>query len=283
MAKRSLVLLVFLVLLLALSCPRAAADPSFQYDGIWLLGFNLKFSPFNGPNSLVFRRAIAAAIDRAAIARDIFNETLLPGGFIPPEMPGYDPALAGPAFDQTKARQLLEGLAGHLPKNIVLVHTDGVKTVAAAKAIQADLAKVGLTVELKEEKYETFSSFDHIVNLLKKGRAQMFLMGFKAEMPWDTLSLLQPLFSSKGEDNFTSYKNTQVDGLLAQAAVSDRAARGKFLAAADQIISQDLPAVGLFYIRLMAGAEPAERQDETTILKNNIDSTDDAGSTGPNP
>lgn len=234
-------------------CVKAADEPVLKYDGVWLLGFNLRSAAFTGPNSLLFRRAIAGAIDRAALAKNIFGETITPNGFIPPGMPGYEAALPGQVYDPARSAEVFKSLGQRLPKQIILIHTDGDKTIAAAKAIQSDLAKAGLAIQLRQTSYDDFSSFDLMINQIKKNRVQMFLMGFKADIPWATLSLLQPLFYSQGSQNFTGYKNPKVDNLLEAAQnFSDRPSQTKILSTVDQLISEDLPAVGLFYIKLMA-------------------------------
>jgi len=68
---------------------------------------------------------------------------------------------------------------------------------------------------------------------------------------YDTYALLQPLFNSKGEANFTYYINDRVDLLLDQISETDlklERLRAEKLKEINRLILKDAPTVNLFYI-----------------------------------
>lgn len=284
--------LVFIIcLLFVISCLGFTAEAR-QYDGLWFLGFNLHKDIFNDVQT---RRAVAQAIDRKFITTRIFSEEVVPNGVIPPGMSGYDPAFRDVGYAPKKNKKL----AG---QTLVLLHTDGVKTVKAAQKIKKDLEAVGLKVKLQQAAY---SNQDGWERELKSGRHHLFLMGYKNDaietvfigdkvsrlfhapgcekipdadtqvifgsyeeatsanyapdalcqpkpMPKkDTPDLLNALFHSQGEANFTYYSNPRVDNLLDQLNQLDpvlSSLRLEKLKEANRLIVEDVPTVNLFYI-----------------------------------
>jgi len=222
-----------------------------EYDGLFFLGFNLHKDVFNDKN---VRYAINYAIDRKYIANKIISEEVVPTGVIPPGMSGYEPSFEGFSYDLKKAKKLLKK---PLNVELVLLHTDGVKTVGMAEKIVKDLKAAGVKVKTKQVEY---SDQDKWESELKSGRHHLFLMGYKAGFVGasgeatsevDAYDLLSPLFSTDGSANFTYYSNQRVDNLLDQAAATDKAVKGlrdAKLAEASRIIMKDAPTVNLFYI-----------------------------------
>ncbi|MFH0887281.1 MAG: ABC transporter substrate-binding protein, partial [bacterium] len=226
------------------------ADYAKGYDGIWFMGFNMHKDIFQGKSGKLLRQAIASAINRNYIATKVIGDPTVPSGAIPPGMPGYDTTLPGYAYDLTTAKKLLKE-SGLKPsdkalKSFTMVHTDGVKTIEIAKILEDNLTKLGIKVTRTEVAY---SDPDKWERELTSGVYQLFLMGYKAENPEDTVTLLKPLFSTKGDANITYYRNGQVDALLDEAEKTPiDSEREKRLAKANRIILGDCPTVNLFYI-----------------------------------
>jgi ABC-type transport system substrate-binding protein len=230
-----------------------------DYDGIWFMGMNLKDEVLK--NNTV-RRAINAVIDREHIAKKIMSEEVTPVGLVPNGMLGYDPDLAAVMPDLKYAKLLM--LKANLPitdqrlKNMTLLHTNGIKTVAIAKKIQNDLRGIGMKIRLVEVDYVDQEKW---VGELASGKHDFFLMGYKAGVEQlfttkearsiDSYDLVEPVFKSDGEANFTGYSNADVDKLLGQlpglnlALKSERHIKLKKI---NQILYKDLPAIVLFYI-----------------------------------
>jgi ABC-type transport system substrate-binding protein len=245
----------FLFLIFDLSWASAKA-----YDGLWFMGLNFDNALFK---DLPVRQAIQHCIDKEHIANTIMSEEAVPVSFIPPGMLGYDPDLK-PYKRNIGFAKLLMKRAGHplndkSLKNLSLLHTDGIKTEAIAKQIQKDLKEIGIKASLTRISYK---DSDKWVEELNSGKHDFFLMGYKAgyeqlfseeatSQTIDSYSLVEPLFGTYGEANFTGYSNTEIDKLLEQlkgldmALKTERQARLKTI---NKILYKDLPAVILFYI-----------------------------------
>ncbi len=231
-----------------------------EFDGLWFIGFNFKHELFQ---DVRVRQAIVHCLDRNYIMTAIMSEEVLPGSFIPPGMTGYDPSLKPYKFNPGYAKTLMQ--RAQLPpsnrrlKTIKLLHTDGVKTIAIAQNIQNDLKKIGMKIELIQISYRDQNRWQQE---LSSGTNDLFLMGYKADIEKvfsseagaaeiDSSKLIDPLFKSNGEANFTGYTNTNLDSLLGQLASigpglkSERAAKLKEI---NKILYKELPVVILFYI-----------------------------------
>lgn len=259
-AKRHKKAVVFfsLFFLCCLLLPSAAF--SKEYDGIWFLGMDLKSAVLKDLN---VREAVNLAIDKEYIAKKIVSEEVVPVGFVPFGMIGYDPDLEF-KFQDTKAAKELMKKAGYSMadpriKDLSLLHTDGLMTIEIAKKIQSDLRNIGMKVRLVEVSYQ---NEDRWVKELTSEKHDFFLLGYKAGIEQlfsteeavaqiDSYSLIEPLFRTGGEANFTGYSNAEVDKLLSQleginlALKNERHAKLKEI---NQILYKDQPAVVLFYI-----------------------------------
>lgn len=237
-------------------CSFAAAK---EYDGIWFMGMNLRHELFKDSRA---RQAINSAIDKEYIVTEIMSEETVPIGFIPPGMLGYDPDLEPLPYDLKYAKLLMKKagypITDERIKNLSLLHTDGIKTIAIAKKIQSDLKNIGMKVNLVEVSYQNEEKW---IKELTSGKHDFFLMGYKAGIAQlfteeastqvDSFSLVEPLFRSNGEANFTGYSNSQIDKLLDQLTglnIALKSERHVKLKKINQILYQDLPAVVLFYI-----------------------------------
>jgi len=238
------IFLTFYFLLLTL--PAFAAE----YDGIWFLGFNLRQPPFDNLN---VRQAVVCALTSAEAD----------GSFIPPGMAGYDTTLPPNKYNLKYAALLLKR-AGYKTsdqrlKHLTLLHTDGLRTIAIARQIRADLRALGLRLELVEVSYRDAARWE---KELRSGKHQLFLMGYKAGAEQlftaeaagsgpESADLLEPLFKTGGAANFTGYSSPAVDMLLDQLSVIAPAMtmeRELKFREINKTLYRDRPAVVLFYI-----------------------------------
>ncbi|MBN2058038.1 MAG: hypothetical protein JW782_04525 [Candidatus Saganbacteria bacterium] len=250
----------WILALLVLSNCAAFAAKLPQYDGIWFLGFNLKEVPVK---DLAVRQAIDQALSKKRIAEKIVSSEVTPISPIPPGMLGYDPDLK-PAVQDVAAAKALMKEAGYSMsdpriKGLSLLHTDGLMTIEIAKQIQADLRYIGIKLDLveidaaDEEKWAAE---------LASGKHDIFLMGYKAGIDKlftseaevsdvDSADLIEPLFKTGADVNFTGYSNAQVDKLLDQIsgfALALKSERHAKLKQINQQLYQDKPVIVLFYI-----------------------------------
>jgi peptide/nickel transport system substrate-binding protein len=136
------------------------------------LGFNLQ-DPVTG--DIRIRRAIAQAIDRAAIIRYVLAGAARPAAaLLPPDHWAGNPALQVPAYDPAAARALLAqaGYGGDHPLQLdYKTSTDPVR-VRIATIIQQQLARVGIDMKLRSYDWGTFYGD------IKSGRFQLYSLAW---------------------------------------------------------------------------------------------------------
>jgi len=223
-------------------------DPNFKvYEQagphVWFLILNAKEGPFADKR---VRQAVNYAIDKKSLVDNVLQGTAeVAAGPTPPAFAwAYDNKLQPYPYDPEKARQLLKE-AGAEGAELTFYVTEGgsgmLDPVAMATAIQADLAKVGLKVNIKTFEWNTFLGE---VNPGLAGKADM------AEMAWMTndpdtlpyLALRTGAFPDKGGFNSGYYSNPKVDALLEKARTStDQAERAKLYKQMQEIVHDDAP------------------------------------------
>jgi ABC-type transport system substrate-binding protein len=233
------------------------------YDGIWFLGFNLTRPPFD---NLYVRQAVAHSLNTNYISKQIVEEDTFPASVIPYSMTGYDAQLKPYKFNPKFAKSLLKKagykLSDRRLKSITLLHTDGEKTIAIAQRIQKDLKQIGIKVELVQVAYRDVAKWNQHLSLQF---FNLFLMGYKAESELlfteeasasvaDSFRLLDPLFRTSAEANFTGFSDPTVDKLLDQASVIGQSfsiEREEKLKKINKLLYKELPVLVLFYIEKM--------------------------------
>ena len=238
-------IIVILFVICHLSFVICSLAQAKEYDGLWFLGFNLKQDV---PAKKEIREAVAKSISIEFMVTKIISDEVVPGSIVPPGMDGYDKQILPPEKDLKLAAALIKksGIPQKKLKNLVLLHTDGVKTIQIADLIKKDLWEVGIDIKLEKIAYAEQEKW---AEALSSGKYDFFLMGYKSDPDKGTLDFLLNLFSSSGEANFTFYNNKMVDSLLSQISkLKDKALITKKLKEINQIICQDQPVVGIFYI-----------------------------------
>ncbi|WP_324716472.1 ABC transporter substrate-binding protein [Carboxydochorda subterranea] len=230
--------------------PRLRSDARWQVIEqpgmhIWYLVLNNQKPPFN---DVRVRRAVNYAINRRAIVEGILKGTgVLADNYIPPVLWGYDEEVHAYPYDPEKARQLLAE-AGY-PKGLSVdfwVPQSGSgmqQPVAMAQAIQSDLAKVGIRVNI-----QTFEWGTYLDKVFASDPAQVAEMH---EMSWvgdngDPDNFLYILLSGHqwppNGFNESFYRNPEVDRLLVAAQQSsDRTERAGLYKRAQALIMRDAP------------------------------------------
>lgn len=123
--------------------------PSLAY--VWL-GINQDVAPFDNPN---LRRAVQHAIDRATVVEAAyFGAASVGNGIIAPGLPGSRSSVTYD-YDPDRARELLarEGAAN---LSVTLDILNQSERLTAAQVIQANLADVGISCEIKQNDSGTF-------------------------------------------------------------------------------------------------------------------------------
>jgi oligopeptide transport system substrate-binding protein len=158
------------------------------------------------------RKAINFAIDREAIAQQIYEGTLRPPrGVVPWGMPGFahNACKRLCVFSPERARALVR----RVPKNsrgVVVEFTKGRPHGEVARRVASDLRDVGLRVKLRP--YE----FTQYVARLARGDGRVYRYGWLAEYP-DPDVFLTPVFDSGSPENYSGFDSERVDRLLDRA------------------------------------------------------------------
>ena len=199
-------------------------------------GFNLKSATFS---DVRFREAVIRAVNRKAIITSIYADTVRPmGGFIVDGIPGHQPDVCGDrcTYDPDKARALIaEAFAGAPPPEVAIDYDEDKTQESVAKAIQSDLAAVGVTATLRSKPLADYQNF------AVGGEQQLFRLGWIAAYP-SADAFLTPLFVTNFPSNLTGFSSSAVDDLLRSArADGDPAHRLEKYQAAERAVFDQLP------------------------------------------
>ena len=210
---------------------------------LWFLILNAKEPPFNDKR---MRQAVNYAVNKKAIADNILQGTAeVAAGPTPPAFAwAHDDTLTPYPYDPEKAKALIKA-AGYNGAPLTFYVTEGgsgmLDPVPMGTAIQADLAAVGLKVNIQTYEWNTFLGK---VNAGLEGKANL------AEMAWMTndpdtlpyLALRTAAMPDKGGFNSGYYSNPEVDKLLEEARRStDQAERAKLYKKMQEIVHDDAP------------------------------------------
>lgn len=130
------------------------------------LGFNLQDEQLAKPE---VRRAIAHAIDRPALLREVLvGGSREAGSILPPEhWAGHD-ALSAYAYNPSLARELLQQAGVELPLKLVYKTSTDAQRVRLATVLQAQMREAGIALEILSLDWGTF--FDDV----KHGKFQVY-------------------------------------------------------------------------------------------------------------
>lgn len=178
---------------------------------------NSQLAPFDNVH---VRRAVAFALDRERWSR-ARNGAIRPSGqLVPPGVPGYDPALPNQQrFDLRRAREEMR-LAGHpngLSEPVTLWVLEGAKSLTYGQLLQADLAKIGIEVQLKTSSFPVY-----LEETGKPKTAQMVAAGWGMDFP-DASNVLGLVSSAtlapRDSQNRSFFADPFLDDLLERALV----------------------------------------------------------------
>lgn len=202
----------------------------------------------NPPLSNVhLRRAIQLAIDRKAIVDSVvFGQGTPALGPINTTSWAYDPKITRNGFygvtaNLTKARQELQ--AGGVPNGFkfTLEYPAEDPFTGAAQVVKAQLAKVGIDVQLEGKDFGALLD-------------DLFAFNFSGGLMIDFSGRIDPelgmaaFYRTKDANNFEKYSNPDVDRLLNQAArITDIKKRAAAYQQVQKIVNADAPIIHLFF------------------------------------
>ncbi len=200
---------------------------------LYMINFNTTKPPLDNPK---VRRALSLALDRAALAQNVFSGARLPAhALVPPNCGGYT-GPAGQADDFAAGRALLAeaGFPGGrgFPSMALQVLNDD-KLPRVAEAIQA-MWKRELGVPITIEPYEQKTWLQNQQNLSHT----LAIKGWTADYP-DPTTFLDTYRTGNGS-NWSGWSSKAYDALLDQAAeTADPTARFALLKKAETLLLDD--------------------------------------------
>lgn len=216
-----------------------------QQDGsnFSYLGFNMQDG---GTGNSLVRKALAQAIDREAIIRQVMHRSARRAeSLFPPEHWVGSDELEPLTFSPEQARALLReaGYSRENPLKLVYKTSSDPYRIRLATILQSQLKAVGVEVELRSYDWGTF--FGDI----KAGRFQLYSLTWVGLRTPDSFRYIFATDSAPPQGaNRGRYSNTTVDALLSRAEQQPTLAE----AAIDyhriqQILHSDLPYIPLWY------------------------------------
>lgn len=192
-------------------------------------------------NNVLVRRALAKAIDRAALVRDLAAGVSIPTtSVIPPGMPGFQDGLGHElSFDPAGARALLA--QAPLTQPLSFSFPDTAANRRRALYLQDQLQQnLGLDVQLDPLDQ---ADYDHA---LSAGSYDLAFGGWSADYP-DPQNWFGFVFGCKGAYNMVGYCSPTFDQLVARADMNANLPdRLELYAQAQTLLMQDVPVAPLF-------------------------------------
>ena len=197
------------------------------------------------------RRAIGYAIDREAIVQYLRRGyASVAVGIVPPMSWAFEKDVFNFVHDPAKARQLLDEAGyrdpdgdGPLPRFRLSLKTSTSEVYRIqAAAIQHDLARVGIAVDVKSSELQTLFAD------VARGNFQLYTLQWVGVTDPD---MLRRVYHSTQMPpaglNRVFYENPDVDGLIdAAAQAADEGRRQELYARAQQLIAADVPYISLW-------------------------------------
>ncbi len=216
---------------------RLLASPSLDYG---YLAFNVKRAPFANRD---IRRALSMAVDRAALARNVFDTLALTGLGPVTRAIAASGGVESLPYDSAAAAGIL---AAHRPVSFrLLVPTSSAVRMKYATLLQAQYRKFGVVVTIEPMEVNTFvkklgaGDFDAVLNAWHTDPSPAAVL-----QAWGSHS------APPQGANYSGYASASFDTLVDSGARSfDPAAARSYFGRAYGIIDGDAPAVWLYEAR----------------------------------
>ncbi len=225
---------------------------------IGYLSMNVTKKPFD---DVRVRQAINMAIDRDTILKDVYQGAGQKAkNPIPPTIWSYDDATEDYAYDPEKAKALLkEAGVENLSTDLWWMPVQRPYNPNAkrmAEIMQADLAKVGITAELKSFEWGEYRK------RLQQGEHQMGLLGWTGDNgdPDNFFFLLGCAGAREGGQNIAKWCNQEFEGSLQKAKqISDNAERTTIYKSMQGLFKKEAPWVTIAHSTVF---EPIRKEVE---------------------
>lgn len=177
--------------------PRAVAQGQGT-PGVWFLGVNPALPP---ADLLPFRLALGHGVDRDAVARAAAPHAAIRGTTLPatniehPSLPGHNPAIRGPSYDPSRARELYGQAGWSRPVSILTTNSTHTWVLAVERALaESLLASTGATIT-----FPKVASFAVLTSSARAGNVPIWLYGWQSRSASMSLGLARAYFLSDPE------------------------------------------------------------------------------------
>ncbi|MBC9784834.1 ABC transporter substrate-binding protein [Heliobacterium chlorum] len=220
------------------------------------MGFYTNKAPFN---NLELRKAIAMAINRKNLVDFLYQgNAQLPNSVLPDFIPGYskDAKYLDYNVEEAKKQLAKAGYPNGFSFNAITYSNprpyNPVNGEKLAAAIQADLAKIGVTMNIKSYPWKEYKE------VLKNGEGDAYFYGWIGDNgDADNFLMLLDTAQIKGSLNSSKYSNPKLDQMLEEGRTTmDPVKRAQIYAQAQQLINDDVPWVPISHSVDMAAVRP---------------------------
>lgn len=213
---------------------------TFPYLGTYFYMFNVTKPPFN---DVRVRKALAYAIDRESIAKNVTKGQQTPAYTLtPPDVLGYT-AKAKMAYDIEKARKLLADAGypnGEGMPPLELIFNTSEDHLKIAQAVQQMWKKyLNINVTLKNQEWKVFLNNQKLLNY------QIARMAWIGDYV-DPNTFLE-IFITNGGNNRTGWSNEKFDQLIrAASSAKSREVRYELFQQAEAILVDEAPFIPIY-------------------------------------
>lgn len=230
------------------------------YLGVYFYRLNVIRPPLNNPK---VRRALAMAIDREAIVKDVTKGGQLAANyFTPPGTAGYT-ARARVPTDFAAAKKLLAE-AGYpdgkgLPTLEILYNTNEAHKSIAEAIQQMWKLNLGVEARLVNQEWKVYLDSQHRLNF------QICRAAWIGDYV-DPNTFLD-MFVTGGGNNDTGFSNAEYDRLVKEAArTSDMATRLEIFQRVEEILLEECPVIPIYFYTKVHLLHPSVKGWEPNIL-----------------
>ena len=212
------------------------------------------------------RQALALAIDRESIVRNVTRAGQRPAGGIVPDMAGY-PASDLLKFDPGKARALLAeaGYPGgrDFPKFEILINTSEAHRAIAEVIQQMWQQHLGIRIGILNQDFGVY------LDSMTRIDYDVMRAGWNADY-LDPATFIDMWTTGNGNNN-THWSNPEFDRLVAASTQEgDGAKRFEILRKAEEIILTEVPAIPIYFYTRSRLVHPAVKEWHPKLLDNHV-------------
>lgn len=230
------------------------------FSGVYFFNFNVKRAPFTDKR---VRQALALAVDRESLIRNVTKGGELPAYHFTPEGIGGYVSRARTRLDYDEARRLLAeaGFPGGkgLPPIRLLYNTAENHRVIAEALQQSWKRELGVELILENQEWKVY------LDTVDNGDYMLSRQGLIVE-PYDP-SLFLKAFTSYGGFNRTGWGNAEYDRLYTEVmATSEDAKRLELMQQMEAILTDEMPILPVYYYTSKYLMDPSVRGWKNNLM-----------------